>query len=174
MNLVAYIGFGANLGDRENAFHAANRALAALPGISVTARSRLYETEPVGLSDPGPLFLNAVIEVKTDLSPTDVMDALRKIELDLGKAPDHQSDQSRAIDLDLLLYGNRTVQENGLTVPHPRMHTRAFVLVPLAELAPDMAVPLLDRSVRDLLLGLSETERRGVRSFAACAGEQPN
>jgi 2-amino-4-hydroxy-6-hydroxymethyldihydropteridine diphosphokinase len=136
-----------------------------MPGTVVLGRSRLYETDPVGLVDQGPVFLNAVIEVQTDLSPAEIMDGMRKIELDLGKAPDHQSDRSRAIDLDLLLYGDRIVREDGIMVPHPRMHTRAFVLVPLEELAPQLVVPTLDLSVRELLLGLPETERRGVRSL---------
>lgn len=165
MSVVAYIGFGANLGDRETAFDAASRALAAVPGISALRRSRLYETDPVGLVDQGPVFLNAVIEVKTDLSPAEVMRAMQGIERDLGKAPDHRSDRSRAMDLDLLLYGDQVVREKGIIVPHPRMHERAFVLVPLDELAPDIVVPHLHQTVRDLLVGLPDTEKKGVRSL---------
>ncbi len=167
MNVAAYIGFGANLGDREASFHAASRALAAVPGIVVKKLSRLYETEPVGLSDDGPTFLNAVIVVETELSPRDLMNVMRTIELDIGKDPAHRSDRSRCIDLDLLLYGEQTIQEEGMLVPHPRMHTRAFVLLPLAEVAPDAAVPFLGGCVRDLLCNLTEKELKGVRLFEA-------
>jgi 2-amino-4-hydroxy-6-hydroxymethyldihydropteridine diphosphokinase len=171
VSVVAYIGFGANLGARETAFHGALQALAALPRTDVRGNSRLYETDPVGLVDRGPVFLNAVIEVETDLSAADLMAAMGRIELDLGKAPDHRSDRSRVIDLDLLLYGDQIVREPGITVPHARMHARAFVLVPLDELAPDVMVPMVDRSVRDLLQDLPEAERKGVRSFGSCVTE---
>jgi 2-amino-4-hydroxy-6-hydroxymethyldihydropteridine diphosphokinase len=167
MSIAAYIGFGANLGDREGSFRAASRALAAVPGIAIKSLSRLYETEPVGLVDDGPAFLNAVIAVETDLSPRDLMKAMRKIELDLGKDPSHQSDWSRCIDLDLLLYDEQTIQEEGMIVPHPRMHTRAFVLLPLADVAPDAAVPFLGTCVRDLLHSLTENDLKGVRPFEA-------
>jgi 2-amino-4-hydroxy-6-hydroxymethyldihydropteridine diphosphokinase len=165
MSVEAYIGFGANLGDREATFEAASRALAGLPGVVLKTRSRLYETEPLGLSDGGPPFLNAVIAIETDLSPQDLMKAMRTIELDLGKDPAHRSDRSRLIDLDLLLYGEQNIQNDGLSVPHPRMHTRAFVLLPLAEVACDAMVPLLDRPVKDLLSSLTERDLKGIRLF---------
>ncbi len=167
MTVAAYIGFGANLGDRAGTFRTASQALAAAPGIVVKELSRLYETEPVGLTDDGSAFLNAVIAVETELSPRDLMSAMHKIELDLGKDPAHRSDRSRYIDLDLLLYGEQAIQEDGMLVPHPRMHARAFVLLPLAEVAPDAAVPFLGGSVRDLLHNLTEKDLKGVRPFEA-------
>jgi 2-amino-4-hydroxy-6-hydroxymethyldihydropteridine diphosphokinase len=163
MSASAYIGFGSNLGDRKAKFHEALRALEDLPGTDVKARSRLYETDPVGLSDHGPKFLNAVILVETDLSPWELIGSMRSIELALGKSVCHRSDKSRVIDLDLLLYGDAHFQEDGLEIPHPRMNDRAFVLAPLAELAPNIFIPALGRTVEDLFRLLPERELAGVR-----------
>ena len=108
MSPSAYIGFGSNLGDRESKFKEALRALGSLPVTIVKAHSRLYETEPMGLSDHGFKFLNAAVALETDLSPVELMKMIRDIELDLGKSPSHRSDMSRVIDLDLLFVRGRT------------------------------------------------------------------
>jgi 2-amino-4-hydroxy-6-hydroxymethyldihydropteridine diphosphokinase len=163
MSPSAYIGFGSNLGDRKTKFQEALRALEDLSKTSVKARSRLYETEPLGLSDHGPKFLNAVILIETDLSPRELIGSMRSIELALGKSLYHRSDKSRVIDLDLLLYENNQLHEDGLDIPHPRMHNRAFVLLPLAELAPNILIPTLERTVEDLIRLLPEKELAGVR-----------
>ena len=165
MSAAVYIGFGSNLGDRQHQFEAALQALGQVPGTAITGTSRLYETDPVFLSDNGPKFLNAVIALETDLSPQDLARQMQAIELELGKSPSHRSDMSRAIDLDLLLYGEEVFSDDGLTIPHPRMHKRGFVLVPLAELAAEVAVPTLGCTVGDLLRGLSEEELAGVRLY---------
>ncbi len=163
MSPSAYIGFGSNLGDRKAKFQEALRAFEDLPKTSVKAKSRLYETDPIGLSDHGPKFLNAVILIRTDLSPRDLIGSMRSIELTLGKSVHHSSDKSRVIDLDLLLYGNDHFREEGLEIPHPRMHNRAFVLAPLAELAPNILIPTLERTVEELIRLLPEKELAGVR-----------
>lgn len=165
MSPCAYIGFGANLGNREATFEQALNALGNLPGTTVNGCSRLYETEPVGLSDDGSTFLNAAIRLETELSPRELMEWMRRIERDLGKAPDHKSDLSRIIDLDLLLYEQETIVEEDITVPHPRMHVRGFVLIPLAEIAPGVRHTTIDCTVADLILRLPEGEREGVRPF---------
>ena len=130
MSPSAYIGFGSNLGDRKVKFQEALRAFEGLPKTEVKARSRLYETDPIGLSDRGPKFLNAVILLETDLSPRELIGSMRSIELALGKSVYHRSDKSRVIDLDLLLYGDEHFREEDLEIPHPRMHNRAFVSGP--------------------------------------------
>jgi 2-amino-4-hydroxy-6-hydroxymethyldihydropteridine diphosphokinase len=160
---TAYVGFGSNLGDRELRFKLVLREFGREVGISVIRSSRLYETDPVGLSDEGSKFVNAVLAVQTDLSPRELMARLREIELKLGKSPTHRSDLSRSIDLDLLLFGNLSLKETDLEIPHPRMHTRGFVLVPIAEIAPDMVHPTLGCTVGQLLGRISPKELQGVR-----------
>ncbi|MFH1117461.1 MAG: 2-amino-4-hydroxy-6-hydroxymethyldihydropteridine diphosphokinase [Pseudomonadota bacterium] len=163
MSVTAHIGFGSNMGDREELFRSALDDLAKVRETEVTAHSCLYETEPKGLTDGGPKFLNAAIAVETDLAPADLMACLHSIELRLGKSPLHRSDLSRPIDLDVLLYGAEVIQDRDLVVPHPRMHERGFVLAPLAEIAPDAVHPVLNCTVGVLLSRLSDEERKSVR-----------
>ena len=165
MAIMAYIGFGANLGNREATFHKALETLSGLEGITVCNSSKLYDTEPVNLSDGGPRFLNAAIEIETELSPKQLASKMREVELCLGKSREHRSDISRVIDLDLLLFGNEIVRDEGLEVPHPRMHQRGFVLVPLAEIAPDVLHPMLKHTIDELVSALSQKEIGHVTSF---------
>ncbi|HET9673862.1 MAG TPA: 2-amino-4-hydroxy-6-hydroxymethyldihydropteridine diphosphokinase [Gaiellaceae bacterium] len=137
---LAYIGVGANLGDREATMRAALAALDAAPGVRVVAVSSFVETEPVGYLDQ-PRFLNAAAAVETDLDARGLLDALLAVERELGRTRDGPRYGPRTIDLDLLLFGDERLDEPGLTVPHPRLHERQFVLDPLAELDPDLAVP---------------------------------
>ena len=165
MSAVAYIGFGSNLGDRRRTFEQAISALEQTPGVEITCLSSLYETEPVGLRDDGGEFLNAVIRVETSLSAAEIMAAIGSIEQRLGKSVSHRSDLSRVIDLDLLLYGDSRVSLKGLELPHPRMHRRAFVLVPLAEIAPHAVHPLSGRTVEELKNNLPGHDLDGVRVY---------
>jgi 2-amino-4-hydroxy-6-hydroxymethyldihydropteridine diphosphokinase len=142
----AYVGVGANLGDREGTIRA---ALQALPGL--VAVSSLRETDPVGVVDQ-PRFLNGVAAVETELSARGLLDALLALERDLGRER-RERWGPRTIDLDLLLYGEETIDEPGLTVPHPRLHERRFALEPLSELAPDALIPGRGR-VADVLAEL--------------------
>jgi 2-amino-4-hydroxy-6-hydroxymethyldihydropteridine diphosphokinase len=130
----AYVGLGANLGDREGTIRA---AVAALPGV--LAVSSLRETEPVGLTDQ-PRFLNGVAALETELSARDLLDTLLALERRLGRER-RERWGPRTIDLDLLLFGEEAIDEPGLTVPHPRLHERRFALEPLAEIAPDALIP---------------------------------
>ena len=143
---VAYVGLGSNLGDREATIR---RAIAALPGV--LAVSELRETDPVGVTEQ-PAFLNGAAALDTELSPRDVLDTLLAIERQLGRER-RERWGPRTIDLDLLLYGGETVDEPGLTVPHPRLHERRFALEPLADLDPELVVPGRGR-VADLLAEL--------------------
>jgi 2-amino-4-hydroxy-6-hydroxymethyldihydropteridine diphosphokinase len=130
----AYVGLGSNLGDRERSIRRAAELIGAL------RLSTIRETEPWGIEDQ-PLFLNAVAEMETDLPPRRLLDHLLEVERTLGRTRDGARFGPRTIDLDLLLYGSETVAEPGLTVPHPRLHERRFVLEPLAELEPGLVVP---------------------------------
>jgi len=141
----AYIGLGSNLGDREATLR---RALDLL-GDEVVAVSSFRETEPVGYLDQ-PRFLNAAAALDTELAPRALLDRLLEVERELGRTREGPRFGPRTIDLDLLLYGDRTIDEPGLTVPHPRLAERLFVLEPLAELDPDLDVPGHGR-VADLL-----------------------
>lgn len=158
MSASVYIGFGSNMGDRKKTFFTAVAELRGLPGTTVGKCSRLYETEPVGLADGGNRFLNAVIRLETSLSPTELAAAMRKIEARLGKSPDHRSDESRTIDLDLLLYAEKEVRTDNLEIPHPRMHQRGFVLVPLTEIAAEAYHPVLKCTAEALLRRISREE----------------
>lgn len=135
-----YIGLGANLGDREAALRGALEALAAQPEVELIAVSTLRETDPVGYVEQ-PRFLNAAAAVETELPPRALLDRLLAIERAQGRTREGPRYGPRTIDLDLLLYGDEVVDEPGLTVPHPRLHERAFALEPLAELAPGVVVP---------------------------------
>ena len=148
----AYVGLGANLGERERTLRAAVEALAAEEGIEVVSVSTLRETEPVGVGEQ-PRFLNGVAELETTLTARELLDRLLAVEQRFGRVRVAGEHGPRTLDLDLLLYGDRTIDEPGLAVPHPRMHERRFVLEPLAELAPGLVVPGLG-TVESLLTGV--------------------
>ena len=136
---TAYVGLGANLGDREATIEEALRLLGTQPGVTVAAVSTLRDTAPVGKLDQ-PRFLNGAARVETEVSPRELLDALLRVERELGRVR-HERWGPRTIDLDLLLYGDERVEEPGLTVPHPRLHERRFALEPLAELDGELDVP---------------------------------
>jgi 2-amino-4-hydroxy-6-hydroxymethyldihydropteridine diphosphokinase len=156
----AYLGLGSNLGDRRALLAQAIEAL-DWGSVSVVARSRVYETDPVGGPEGQPLFLNQVIGVETDLGALGLWERCAAVEAALGRARDHEPRWGpRTIDIDLLLYGDETIDELELTVPHLRMHERAFVLVPLIEIAPDAVIPGLGPAV-DVLAGLPDSHGVG-------------
>ena len=146
----AYVGLGANLGDREATIRRAVELLRER--VEVVAVSALRETEPWGYEDQPP-FLNGAIAVETDHSPRELLEVLLDVERALGRVRDGPRYGPRTIDLDLLVYGADVVDEPGLGVPHPRLHERRFALEPLAELDPGLVVPMRGR-VQDLLARL--------------------
>ncbi|MDR2092060.1 MAG: 2-amino-4-hydroxy-6-hydroxymethyldihydropteridine diphosphokinase [Azoarcus sp.] len=136
----AHVAFGANLGDPFAALDGALAALAALPDTRIAARSAFYRSAPLGVADEQPDYINAVIALDTGLAPQALLDALLAVEAAGGRTRDAAL-APRAIDLDLLLHGDTVLQTQTLTLPHPRMHQRAFVLLPLADIAPDLVIP---------------------------------
>ena len=136
---LAYIALGANLGDPASTVRAAMGALANLPESGVRRCSSLYRTAPVGIVDQ-PSFINAVALLETKLPPETLLDALLDIEARFGRVR-AEKDGPRTLDLDLLLYDDQFIDLPRLTLPHPRLHLRAFVLQPLAEITPDLIIP---------------------------------
>jgi len=137
--MQAYLGLGSNLGDREENIRRAISTMAEHPQIEILKVSSMYETTPVGFKDQ-PDFINAVVLIETSLSPRELSDTVHKIEDSLGRKRTFRWGP-RVIDIDILLYGNETIDEEGLKIPHPMMMARRFVMEPLAEIAPDLVLP---------------------------------
>lgn len=135
----AYLSLGSNLGDRQALVEQALERLESSGHVRVIRRSSLYETEPVGKTDQ-PWFLNQVLEISTDLEPDPLLDLAQSIERDLGRTREIRWG-SRTLDIDILLYDTEVIATERLTVPHPEMTRRRFVLVPLVEIAPDLTMP---------------------------------
>jgi len=152
MTVTAYIGVGSNLGSRAATILEALERLDAHANVEVARISTLLESTPVGMTTQ-PDFVNAVAAIRTDLEPIPLLDALLSVESDMGRTrtDDETPGGPRVIDLDLLLWGDRCLESQGLTLPHPRMHERAFVLVPLVELCPDRMHPVLGCTMTELL-----------------------
>ena len=154
--VTAYIGLGSNLGDRSKNLSGAVERRWRMGMID--AVSTIYETKPWGVDGYQPRYLNQVAAVNTTLDPLEVVAELLGIEHSLGRTR-QEKNTSRTLDLDLLLHGEAIVNASGVSVPHPRLHDRAFVLVPLAEIAPDVVHPVLNRTMFELAEG---ADRSGV------------
>ena len=161
---AAYIALGSNLKEPRRQLQSAFAALARLPDTQLTAQSSLYRSAPVGYVNQ-PDFVNAVAAIRTALAPRTLLDALLAIEREHGRVREFPN-APRTLDLDIVLYGERVIDEPGLSLPHPRMHERAFVVVPLAEIAPDAIVPGHGR-VRELLPGVDVKSVHVLREIVA-------
>ena len=155
---IVYLSLGSNFGDRIGYVQQATSLLGMSEGISVIRTSAFYETEPWGMNTKT-WFVNAVIEIKTSLSPSRLLEECQRIEQVLGRKP-HTSEiyTDRTIDIDILFYGNEIINEENLTIPHKFLHLRAFTLVPMLELIPDFEHPVLHKTVTQLHEDLENPE----------------
>jgi 2-amino-4-hydroxy-6-hydroxymethyldihydropteridine diphosphokinase len=146
--VTAYLGLGSNVGDREEYIEQAVFLMEKNPKIEVTKRSSNYETEAEGAANQPP-FINAVVEIKTKLSPHDLLDVCQEIEATLGREREIEWGP-RTIDIDILLYDDEVISDDRLQIPHPLMHERLFVLMPLKELVPQLVHPILEKNIEAL------------------------
>jgi 2-amino-4-hydroxy-6-hydroxymethyldihydropteridine diphosphokinase len=160
MSHLAYIALGTNLGNRLENLRSAVANL--LPRIVISSLSPVYETAPWGFEEQ-PAFLNQVLAGETNLSPADLLMFLKNIEACQGRTPTFRNGP-RLIDLDILFYDDRIIRQPDLIIPHEHLHKRAFVLVPLADIAPDYIHPVLNLSIKELLMSV---DRSGIKLFSS-------
>ncbi len=155
--ITAFIGIGTNIGDRRKQIEEAMRLLDTPPKIKIVKSSALYVTEPMGYVGQD-WFLNCVVEINTTLLPHELLYHCQAIEDRMGRTRTMMWGP-RSIDLDILLYNDETIADDELVIPHPNMHKRRFVLVPLVEIAPDIIHPTLNKTVTDLLKNLKDAHK---------------
>jgi 2-amino-4-hydroxy-6-hydroxymethyldihydropteridine diphosphokinase len=155
--MLAYIGIGSNLGDKLENCRRAMEAIGADARNRLVGRSRFYRTEPVGKKDQE-WFINGVVAVETTMSPAELMEFLLSVEKGMGRIRQERWGP-RVIDLDILFYGDRVLDEEGLQIPHPRLHERRFVLAPLKDMAPGLLHPVFHRTVSQILEELKTQEK---------------
>jgi 2-amino-4-hydroxy-6-hydroxymethyldihydropteridine diphosphokinase len=156
----AGVALGSNLGDSHANLSSARAAIGGIPGVLPPLNvSAIYETEPVGCEPGAPSFLNAVVEFGYNGDPVQLFKELRDIEIALGRPAEHQRNVSRPIDIDLLYCGDSMIETEHLTLPHPRIAGRRFVLQPLADVAPELVLPGENKSVRELLASAPQSAR---------------
>ena len=158
MKKSIYLALGSNLGDRQSNLETAICHLS--PDVRVKQLSSIYETPPWGFEDQPP-FLNMVVMVETRLTPENLLKFIKNLEIDMGRKESFRNGP-RLIDLDILFYGKLVSDKPGLVIPHPRLHERAFVLVPLVEITPDLIHPILKVTIRELL---SRVDNRGIQQY---------
>ena len=152
------VAFGSNLGDRLANLRTARKAILALPGLKPPVlSSAIYETEPVGCEPGAKKFLNAVVEFDYEGDPASLLEQLIRIEEGFGRRRDHPKNVSRTIDIDVLYCGSCNIESERLRLPHPRIHSRKFVLQPLADIHPDLILPNQKKTVEELLAAVSHS-----------------
>ncbi|HPT13237.1 MAG TPA: 2-amino-4-hydroxy-6-hydroxymethyldihydropteridine diphosphokinase [Bacteroidales bacterium] len=163
--VITYISTGSNVGDRFAAISRAREALNSKAGI-VTMHSSVYETEPWGFNSETS-FLNQVLILQTSLSPARLMNTILDLEKEMGRRRSHLRYEPRVIDIDILLYGKDVYNTHHLQIPHPRMNQRKFVLIPLAEIAPDLVHPVLKLKISEILQNVEDNNSVSLWKSAA-------
>ncbi|MFQ6605853.1 MAG: 2-amino-4-hydroxy-6-hydroxymethyldihydropteridine diphosphokinase [Fidelibacterota bacterium] len=151
MSEQLFLSLGTNLGDRDANLANAITALGLVDGISGLITASIYESDPLEIKNQ-PKFLNTVISVQSNLNPFDILDETQRIEAMLGRPRNHIKHYPRTIDIDIICYGTTRIATERLTIPHPKMAERKFVLIPFAEIAPDFIIPGYNKSVQYLLI----------------------
>jgi 2-amino-4-hydroxy-6-hydroxymethyldihydropteridine diphosphokinase len=152
-----YIGIGSSLGKKKENYLEALDRLAKIPKTRIIKESSLYESEPVG--DSKEWYVNGVVEIETELKPDLLLQKFKNIERAMGRKKVRKRWGARIIDLDILLYDNLNVDKQNLKIPHPEMHRRKFVLVPLSEIGPQVVHPVLGSTISELLVGLKDSKK---------------
>jgi len=152
-----YIGVGSNLGKKKENYLEALTRIAKIPQTRIIKESSLYESEPLG--DSKEWYVNGAIEVETELGPEELLKRCKNIERAMGRKKVRKKWGARIIDLDVLLYNNLKLEKRNLKIPHPEMHTRKFVLIPLSEIAPQVVHPVLDETISELLVSVKDNKR---------------
>ena len=155
MSDIVYLSLGSNLGNREAYLSRAVKRLSQMMGLSLLAESSLYHSRPLDCPDDCPDFLNKVIKLDCSLKPVQLLDNTERLEIEFGRT-EKNARADRVIDIDIVLFGNRIFKNERLEIPHPRMHERAFVLIPLHEIDPDLADPRTHEKFGDMLAILGD------------------
>ena len=166
----AFIALGSNIHPRSLYLKRAIESLKKYDRIKLKKESSIYETEPIGVTDQDK-FLNMVIEIDTSLGPIELLELCQTVEQSLNRKREVRWGP-RTIDLDILLYNQENIISENLTIPHPRMHERAFVLIPLSEISPSIAIPTIDKSSTAILDEMSRKEKKGVVKWVPMNGEE--
>jgi 2-amino-4-hydroxy-6-hydroxymethyldihydropteridine diphosphokinase len=158
MKSIAYLALGSNIGDRELNLLRAVAEIGKIPDVRITGLSGFYDTEPVGTVPQDP-FINSVLRCEVSMGPVQLLDELQRIETEVFRRKRDIPQGPRTMDLDILFFDDLVISDDRLTIPHPRLHQRRFVLVPLTEIAPDLVHPLIRSSVKEILDSLPDGER---------------
>lgn len=153
----AYIGIGSNLGNKRENYQEARERIAKIPKTKIVRESSLYESEPLG--DSKEWFVNGAVEIETDLRAELLLQKLKNIERAMGRKKVRKRWGARIIDLDILLFDNMILNKKNLKIPHPEMHNRKFVLIPLCEIAPHITHPVLAMTISELLVNVKDEKR---------------
>jgi 2-amino-4-hydroxy-6-hydroxymethyldihydropteridine diphosphokinase len=153
----AYIGIGSNLGKKKENYLEALARIAKIPGTRIVKESSLYESEPLG--EAKEWYVNGVIQIETELKPDLLLQKCKNIERAMGRKKVRKRWRARVIDLDIILYNNLRLEKGGLKIPHPEMHVRKFVLIPLSEIAPQVVHPVMGMTISELLVNVKDDKK---------------